>query len=279
MSVDATMTVRPRPSAVGGDVRRFWSLTYTLAATDFKLRFFGSALGYLWTLMRPLLLFGVLYFVFTEVVRFGDDVPHYPVYLLAAIMLFTFFSETTARGVTSLIERENLLRKVRFPRMVIPLSVTLNAMFNLGLNLIVVFIFVLANGIEPRWTWLELIPLIALLVILATGVTMLLSALYVRYRDMQPIWEVVLQMLFYASPVIYVTSALPDNIEREAMASPLTAVLTQMRYALVDPSAPTAADAIGGAVRLLIPLGVVAVVFALGLWVFMREAPRIAENL
>jgi ABC-2 type transport system permease protein len=267
------------PSALGGSPRRFAYLALTLAVTEFKLRFFGSALGYLWTLMRPLLLFGVLYFVFTEVVRFGDDIKDYPVYLLSAIMLFTFFSETTARGVASLVERENLLRKVRFPRLVIPLSVTLNAMFNLGLNLIVVFVFVLASGIEPRWAWLELIPLIGLLVMLATGVTMLLSALYVRYRDMQPIWEVALQMLFYASPVIYVTSALPDNIERESMASPIAAVLTQMRHALIDPSAPTAAQAIGNEVRLLIPLGVVIAVFALGLWVFMREAPRIAENL
>jgi ABC-2 type transport system permease protein len=255
------------------------NLTVILAVTDFKLRFFGSALGYFWTLIRPLLLFGVLYFVFTEVVRFGDDVKNYPVYLLAAIMLFGFFAETTSRGVNSLVERENLLRKVRFPRMVIPLSVTLNALFNLGLNLIVVLVFVLASGIEPRWAWLEMFPLIALLVVLATGVTMLLSALYVRYRDIQPIWEVALQMLFYASPVIYVTSALPDSIEQEAMASPLTAVLTQMRHALIDPGAPTAAEAIGGSARLLIPLAVVIAVFALGVWVFMREAPRIAENL
>jgi ABC-2 type transport system permease protein len=277
--VSVEISARPNPSALGGDLRRFWSLTYTLAATDFKLRFFGSALGYLWTLIRPLLLFGVLYFVFTQVVRFGDDIKNYPVYLLSAIMLFTFFAESTSRGVTSLVERENLLRKVRFPRMVIPLSVTLNALFNLGLNLIVVFVFVLASGIEPRWSWLELIPLIGLLVALATGVTMLLSALYVRYRDMQPIWEVVLQVLFYASPVIYVTSALPDNIERESMISPISAVLTQMRHALIDPEAPTAAEAIGNEVRLLIPLGVVLVVFVLGLWVFTREAPRIAENL
>jgi ABC-2 type transport system permease protein len=270
---------RPRPSALGGDARRFWSLTYMLAATDFKLRFFGSALGYLWTLMRPLLLFGVLYFVFTEVVRFGDDVEHYPVYLLASIMLFTFFAESTSRGVTSLMERENLLRKVRFPRMVIPLSVTLNALFNLGLNLIVVFVFVFASGIEPRWSWLQLIPLIGLLVVFATGVTMLLSALYVRYRDMLPIWEVALQVLFYASPVIYVVDALPDSIERESMASPISAVLTQMRHALIDPDAPTAGQAIGADVRLLIPLAIVVVLFAVGLWVFTREAPRIAENL
>lgn len=278
MSTPAPATYS-QPSAVGDDLRRFGSLTVTLAVTDFKLRFFGSVLGYVWTLMRPLLLFGVLYLVFTEVVRFGEGVKHYPVYLLAAIVLFTFFSETTSRGVTALVERENLLRKVRFPRLAIPLAVALHALFNLGLNLIVVFAFVLASGIEPRPAWLELIPLIALLVVLSTGAAMLLSALYVRYRDVQPIWEVVLQVLFYASPIIYVTETLPDSIEREAMANPITAILTQMRHAVIDPSAPTAAEAIGGGVRLLIPLAVIAVVFGLGAWVFAREAPRIAEDL
>jgi ABC-2 type transport system permease protein len=110
-------------------------------------------------------------------------------------------------------------------------------------------------------------------------VTMLLSALYVRYRDMQPIWDVLLQVLFYATPVIYVISTLPDSIEREAMASPLAAIFTQMRHALIDPNAPTAADAIGAGWRLLIPLAVVVVAFGLGAWVFAREAPRIAEDL
>jgi ABC-2 type transport system permease protein len=279
MHVEAEVTRYRAPSAVGDDLRRFVALTVTLAVTDFKLRFFGSALGYIWTLMRPLLLFGVLYLVFTEIVRFGAGVEHYPVYLLMAIVLFTYFAEATSRGVTALVERENLLRKVRFPRMVIPLSVALHALFNLGLNLVVVLVFVLISGIEPRMAWLEMVPLLAPLVVFATGVTMLLSALYVRYRDMQPIWEVVLQMLFYASPIIYVTSTFPDSVEREAMANPLTAILTQARHVLIDPAAPTAADAIGGGARLLIPLFVVAAVFALGLWVFTREAPRIAEEL
>jgi ABC-2 type transport system permease protein len=267
------------PSAVGDDLRRFFALTYTLAVTDFKLRFFGSALGYVWTLMRPLLLFGVLYVVFTEVVKFGGGVDHYPVYLLTSLVLFTYFSETTTRGVLSLVERENLLRKMRFPRMVIPLSVALHAFFNLGLNLIVVFIFVFASGIEPRLSWLELIPLIALMVAFATGVTMLVSALYVRYRDVQPIWEVALQMLFYASPIIYVASTYPASVENLAMANPIAAIVTQARHALIDPSAPSAADTIGGAVWLLVPLGVIALVAVLGFWVFTREAPRIAEEL
>jgi ABC-2 type transport system permease protein len=279
VSVDATPTRFRGPSALGGDFQRFANLVYTLAATDFKLRFFGSALGYLWTLMRPLLLFGVLYLVFTEVVRFGKGVDHYPVYLLAAIVIFTFFSEATGRGVNALVERENLLRKIRFPRLVIPLSVTLHSLFNLGLNLVVVFVFVLASGIEPRVSWLELVPLLLLLVVFTAGIAMLLSALYVRYRDVQPIWEVVLQILFYASPVIYVAQQLPDSIEAAAMANPIAAILTQMRHAVIDPSAPTAADLIGGTALLLIPLAVVVIAVALGTWVFLREAPRIAEDL
>ena len=267
------------PSAVGDDLRRFWSLTWMLAVTDFKLRFFGSALGYVWTLMRPLLLFGVLYVVFTEVIRLGGDIDHYPVYLLASIVMFTFFGETTTRGVTSLVERENLLRKVRFPRLVIPLSVSLHALFNLGLNMLVVFVFALASGIEPRVSWLELIPLLAVLAVFATSVAMLLSALYVRYRDVQPIWEVLSQILFYASPVIYVASFYPPSVEEAAMANPLAAIFTQVRHAVIDPSAPTAYDVAGGAAWLLVSLAVVAVSCALGSWVFAREAPRIAEDL
>jgi ABC-2 type transport system permease protein len=267
------------PTAVGDDLSRFFALTWMLAVTDFKLRFFGSALGYFWTLMRPLLLFGVLYVVFTEVIRLGGDIDFYPVYLIASIVMFTFFSETTTRGVTSLVERENLLRKVRFPRLVIPLSVALHALFNLGLNMIVVFVFVVASGIEPRVSWLELVPLLLVLTVFTTGVAMLLSALYVRYRDMQPIWEVAVQILFYASPVIYVASFFPDSVEEEAMANPLAAIFTQVRHAVIDPSAPTAADVAGGGVRLLVPLAVVTASFVLGLWVFMREAPRIAEDL
>ena len=279
MSAQAPAPTFRGPSALGDDLRRLGNLTVVLARTDFKVRFFGSVLGYVWTVVRPLLLFGVLYLVFTKVVRFGSGVAHYPVYLLTSLMLFSFFGELTGRGVTSLVDRESLLRKVRFPRMAIPLSVALNSIFYLGLNLLVVFVFVFANGIEPRWTWLELIPLISLLIVLATGIAMLVSALYVRYRDVQPIWEVILQILFYASPVIYVIDTMPESIRQEAVANPIAAILTQMRYALIDPNAPSAGEAIGGNVYLLIPLAIIVGVTALGLWVFMREAPRIAEDL
>jgi ABC-2 type transport system permease protein len=275
------------PSALGGGVQRFWSLTIMLARTEFKLRFFGSVFGYLWTLVRPLLFFGVLLFVFTDLlhVNRGNPIPHYPEYLLESIILFTYFQEATAGAVPSLVARENLLRRVRFPRLVVPLSVALTSFFNLCMNLIVVFIFILASGIEPRLSWLELPVLLALLVIISTGVGMLLSALYVRFRDIQPIWEVIAQVLWYASPILYTVQTaakkhlLGISFARILVINPLGAILTQARKALLDPNAPSASRAIGGNARLLIPFAIVALVFGVGLWYFNREAPRISENL
>ena len=279
MSAHATAPRYQGPSALGGDVRRFFNLTYVLAVTEWKLRFFGSALGYLWSLVRPLLFFGVLYTIFTQVLNFGGEVRYYPVYLLASVILFTYFGEVTGGCLTSLVNRENLLRKIRFPRLVIPMSVALNSLFNLGMNLIAVFVFIFLQGVEPRWTWFELPLLIFVLVVFATGIGMLLSALYVRFRDVSPIWEVCQQVLFYGSPILYVASNYPPKVQALALCNPIAVVLTQMRHAVLDPSAPTAAAAIGGAPRLLIPLAIVVVVFAFGFWVFRREAPRIAENL
>jgi ABC-2 type transport system permease protein len=270
------------PSALGGDLRRFVNLTVTLATTEFKLKYFGSALGYVWSLMKPLLFFGVLYVVFTVVFNLGKGVPHYPVYLLTSIMLWNFFAETTSNSVQCLLAREGLLRKMRFPRLVIPLSVALTAFFNLCMNFIAVFIFVLASGLKPRLSWLELPLLIALLATVAVGAGMLLSVLYVRFRDILPIWEVSAQILFYGSPVIwtaYILSKEHLHLLRLAMCNPLASILTQMGYAFVDPSLRSASVYIGGTVRLLIPLGIIALVFAVGLWFFHREAPRIAENI
>ena len=267
------------PAAFGSDLGRFWSLTWTLAATDFKLRFFGSVLGYFWSLARPLMLFGVLYVVFTQVIKFGEGVDFYAVYLLMSIVMFTYFAETAAGGVISLVTRESMLRKMRFPRMVIPLSVSLGALFNLAMNLTAVLVFALVSGVRPRLSWLQFPLLVLLLSVMAVGLAMLLSALYVRYRDVAPIWDVLQQIIFYATPILYVVSLVPDRYESAMMANPLAAILTQMRHAVLDPTAPTAADVIGPDVRLLVPLGVVAATFALGLWVFLRETPRIAENL
>ncbi|MEA2367064.1 MAG: type transport system permease protein [Thermoleophilaceae bacterium] len=268
------------PSALGTDLRRLGHLSVTLAILEFKLRFFGSVLGYLWQLMRPLLLFGVLYVVFTQFVRIGGDVRFYPAILLTGIVLFTFFSDATSRSVTSVSDRENLVRKIEFPRLVVPLAVLLVAYFNLVLNLIAVLVFVLATGVEPRVEWLALPLLLLPLGLFAGGLAMLLSAPFVRFRDVQPIWEVVLQVLFYASPILYVLDVLPDEFRHPVVwLNPLATILVQSRHSLIDETAPNSWDAAGGMVYLLIPGAIVLGVLVLGFWVFNREAPRIAEEL
>jgi ABC-2 type transport system permease protein len=279
VSAPAAPVEHQRTSLLGSDWQRFWNLTFTLAVTDFKLRFYGSILGYLWTLARPFMFFGVIYFVFTEIVGLDKNVPNYGVYILFALVMFQFFGEATGNAVNSLVTRENLLRKMRFPRLVIPLSVVLTALFNLGMTLIAVVIFAVASGVYPTVGWLALPVIIAITTFFATGFALLLSALFVRYRDVQPIWDVVTQMLFYATPILYVSTMVPESYQRAYLANPLAALLTEMRHAVVDPSARHVWDAIGGAERLLVPGGIIVGVFVLGLLVFRREAPRMAENL
>ena len=284
MSVTSTTAdgLRPirGPSALGGSLQRFWTLTWTLAVLEFRLKFFGSVLGYFWQLMRPLLLFGVLYFVFTQLVRLGGGVKNYPVMLLMGIIIYTFYAEATGTAVGSVPARESLVRKIHFPRLVIPLSVVLTTYLNFVLNFVAVVIFVLASGIEPRWSWLEIFPLIAGLGILCTGIGTLLSALFVRYRDVQPIWDVALQISFYGSPILYAIETIPDErLQHLIMCSPLAVIVQQARHAIIDPGAPSAAAAIGGAPRLLIPLALAVLVCVLGYLVFDRSAPSIAEEL
>ncbi len=270
---------RSPAAPVVGDLRRFLALSWTLALTDWKLRFYGSVLGYLWQLVRPFAFFGVVYVVFTEIVDLGDQIENYGVYILFGLVLFSFFAEVTTGCLRSLVARENLLRKMSFPRLAIPFSVTLTGLFNLGGTLVAVFIFAIASGVYPTAGWLELPLLILLLAVLSSGVGMLLSVLYVRFRDIEPIWEVITQVLFYASPVLYVSTLVPECCQRPYVANPLAAILTEVRHAVVDSGAPDVAEAIGGTHRLLIPLALILGSFVLGLWMFNREAPRIAEHL
>jgi ABC-2 type transport system permease protein len=282
MSVDAEQVeLRPvrGPSALGGGWRRFGELLYLISVTEFKKTYFGTVLGYLWSVLRPLLLFAVLLFVFTKIVRIGSDVPHYPVLLLMNVVLFGFFSEATSASVVSVVTQEGVVRKTQFPRLVIPLSVVLTSLFNLAVNLIVVLIFVVAFGVSPQWTWL-LFPLIVVgLFVFATAMSMLLSSLYVRFRDTAIIWSVVASALFYATPVIYPIEAVPERYRDVILLNPLTLLFEQARKWVIDPSAPGAVSAAGGWTHLLPGIAIFLATCVLGAWYFNRAAPRIAEEL
>lgn len=270
------------PSALGGGLRRFRDLLWLMSVTEFKRIYFGTVLGYLWSLIRPLMLFGVLLFVFTKVFHVGGkEVEHYPVMLLLGIVLFTFFQESSTNSVTSVVAQEGVVRKTQFPRLVIPLSTVLTGAFNLCLNLVVVFAFVLAFGVAPTWTWL-LFPFAALALFIFTAVvSMALSVLYVRFRDIAIIWVVAAQVLFYVTPILYpVTAFHNQTYERLLMLNPLAVILQQVRvWVLHEADAPTAVEAAGGWLHLLPAAAIFLAVCAFGIWIFKRDAPRIAEEL
>jgi ABC-2 type transport system permease protein len=269
----------PGPSAIGGGRRRFLELVSLIAITDFKKAYFGTALGYLWSITRPLMLFGVLLAVFTQVFRIGSDVPNYPVLLLFNIVLFGFFQESTTIAVTSIVSREGILRKTQFPRLVIPLAVVLTTLYNFGLNLIAVAIFVLAWGVDPTWTWLLFPLVVALLFVIATAVSMILSALYPRFRDTAIIWSVASLALFYGSPVLYPLEAVPETMRDILVLNPLAPLLELARVWVIDPGAPGPVEAAGGWGTLIVPIALYLAICALAVWIFRREAPRLAEQL
>ena len=271
------------PSAVGGGWRRFGELTMMLATTEFKRTYFGTVLGYLWSVGRPLLLFAVLVEVFTHIFRLGSLVPHYPVFLLLNMVLYGFFSEATSLAVPSVVGQEGIVRKTQFPRLAIPSAVVLTALFNLLLNLIVVFGFILAFGVTPMWTWL-LMPVILLLMLIVTlPASMIVASLYPRFRDLAIIWSVFVTALFYATPIIYplqTATARSHVLGVLISINPLTPILGLARVWIIDPNAPYPGTAAGGGLgHLLIAIGLTVALCVVAVVVFTREAPRIAEEL
>ena len=230
--------------------------------------------------MRPLMLFGVLLFVFTRVFKIGSQLENYPVLLLLGIVQFTLFQEATQNAVSSVVSQEGIVRKTQFPRLVIPLSTVLTSAFNYCINLVVVFIFILAWGVDPTWTWLLFPFAVLALFVLTCAVSMILSVLYVRFRDIQIIWVVVAQVLFYATPVLYPIELLEEpRAEHLLMVNPLAVIFEQVRVWVIEPGAPTAAEAAGGTSHLLPAIVIYLGVCAFGVWFFNREAPRVAEDL
>lgn len=267
------------PSALGGGRRRALDLLYLIAVTEFRRGYLGTALGYVWSLARPLMLFGVLLLVFTQAFDLGDRVVNYPVLLLFNIVLFGFFQEATTQAVTSIVSQESVVRKTQFPRLVIPLAVVLTSLFNLAVNLVVVLGFILASGIAPRWTWLLFGLIFALLGVFTTAVATILSALYPRFRDTGIIWSVSATALFYATPVLYPLEVVAGKLGELLALNPLSPLFELARKWVIDPTAPGPAAAAGGAARLLVPAALFAGVCVLAVWLFRREAPRIAEEL
>ncbi|MES2971812.1 MAG: ABC transporter permease [Patescibacteria group bacterium] len=250
-----------------------------LVKTDFKLRYQGSVLGYLWSLLRPLALFLILYIVFAKFLKIGEAIPDYPVYLLLGIVLWSYFTEVTSSSVGSIVGRGDLLRKLNFPKYVIVLSGSFSALINLGINTLVIGFFMVISKVEVSPLAI-LVPLLLIeLFVLALALAFFLSALYVRFRDIAHIWEVVIQGAFYATPILYPLSLVPPKAAKILMLNPMAQIIQDMRYLVVTQQTTTIDDLYGTHFIRVMPVGIIIIILVLSTSFFRRRSKYFAEEL
>jgi ABC-2 type transport system permease protein len=257
---------------------KYFDLIRELAITDFKLKYQGSVAGYLWSLVKPLSVFGVLYLVFTVFVRIGSDIEHYPVYLLIGIVLWSYFAESTTTALHCIVDKGDLIRKVYFPRIVILLSSSISALITLSLNLLVIFLFLLLARISINIYFPLFFLLILELYLLSLGISLFLAALYTKFRDFGHIWEVGLQLLFYASPIIYPLAIVPAKYQKLVLLSPISQIVQDARKVLIGPEVVTSMDVLRLPLS-LIPYLIPPILVVIGWAYFMRSASRFAEEV
>lgn len=261
--------------------KRNRALLSELVRTDFKLRYQGSILGYAWSLLRPLLIFVILYVVFTKFLRIGSDIDHYAVYLLLGIVLWNFFNEMTTRSLTSIVDRGDLLRKITIPRWIIVFSSSIAALINLALNMIVIAVFMATGGVEIGFSALWFPFIVLEIYALGLGLSLFMSAVYVKFRDVSYVWEVLLQAGFYVTPIIYPLSLIgSEAFQKLLLINPMAQAIQDARLILVNQEQTITTQRIfEGGWYMLIPYVIVALALALGVWYFRRRSKYFAEDI
>jgi ABC-2 type transport system permease protein len=258
------------------------TLLRELVVTDFKLRYQGSALGYLWSLARPLFLFAILLLVFGFVLKIGSNIQHYPMYLLLGIVLWNFFLEATNNGLMSIVGRGDLIRKINFPKYIIVVSGTISALINLGISMVVVVIFMIITGVEIRPLALLLPFIIIELYVFALAMAFFLAAFYVKYRDIGYIWELLMQAAFYATPILYPLSFVISKspiLAKLMLLNPMAQIVQDARYILVTPETDTLIKLTHNPIAIVTPLIIIAAT-VVGASLYFRASSRyFAENV
>lgn len=261
--------------------RRNRILLRELVVTDFKLRYQGSILGYAWSILKPLFLFLILYIVFDKFLNLGKDIEHYPVYLLLGVVLWQFFAEATTQGLQSIISRGDLIRKINFPKYIIVISGTVSALINLTINLAVVLVFCIVNGVQFRPEALLIIALIIQLYIFALAVAFLLATVNVKYRDIGYLWEVFLQAAFYATPIIYPLQKVVNEVPAAAkiiMMNPVAQTIQDVRAVLITPQTIQLYEIVTGW-KVVIPFVIIICIVILASFYFKRNQKYFAEQI
>lgn len=249
-----------------------------LSFTDFKLKYQGSFFGYLWSLAKPLMFFGALYLVFTKFFKLGDAVPNYPVYLLLGVVLWSYFTEATFSSMGSIVGKGDLIRKVYFPRIILTISTSITALLTLVLNLIIVSLFLFAGKVILGINAFAFPLLLIEFFILTSGVSLFLAALYVKFRDIAHIWEVGTNILFYATPIIYPLSFVPERIGKILLLSPIAQIIQDSRYVLVTKDAGLVFNILPFPYK-YVPYVLPIIIFITGYLFFQKQAAKFAEEV
>jgi ABC-2 type transport system permease protein len=256
------------------------ALISELVRTDFKLRYQGSVLGYAWSLLRPLLLFIILYIVFVKFLKLGASIPHYPVYLLLGIVMWNFFLEMTTQSLGSIVGRGDLIRKIRIPRWIIIFSSSLSAVINLLLNMLVIIIFMILNHVDLLATTLWLPVILLEVYVFALGLSLFLSAMFVKFRDVGYIWEVILQALFYLTPILYPLALIPNvTFQKIILLNPMAQAIQDARWSSITHETLISHTVFQGGWYMYIPFAIVIASLAGGLLYFRKESKYFAENI
>jgi ABC-2 type transport system permease protein len=247
---------------------------------DFKLRYQGSVLGYVWSLLRPLMLSFILYIVFAKFLGVKGDIRHYVSYLLLGIMCWTFFMEVTTGAVSAVVAKGDLIRKIWIPRYLTVLSSSASAIINFGLNMVVLIGIMLLTGVEINVKYIVFVPLLLVqLYMFGLGIAFFLSAAYVKYRDISFIWELSAQMLFYLTPIIYPMSLVLEKYEvgKYLLLNPAAQIIQDLRYILVTPQSQTAWQLLGGLA--VVPVLLTVTTMLASVMYFRSQAKTFAENV
>jgi ABC-2 type transport system permease protein len=282
-------------SRSGGALSRNFNVTRELAITQFKLKYTGSALGYVWSLIKPMMIFGIMYAVFGIILNVGRGATDFPLQLLIGVVLWSFFAETTGIAVSSIIVNGTLVQRAFFPRSILVIANSASAAMTFLINITLIVVIATPLGhLDLGLRSLFAVPLMIELYLIILGIALLVSSLFVFFRDLGHVWEILLQVLFYASGVVYPIASIANHpmLKDLLCLNPLTQIIEDMRHVLVTPTAPWTVQIFSGlhgsgpgdlpwagGWEILVPIVITFGVFAVGVWVFRTLSPKFAENL
>lgn len=220
-------------------IKQYKFLFEELVKRDFKKKYKGTVLGMVWSVLAPLMSLLIMKIVFTQF--FGQNVPHYTIYLLCGNVIFNFFSEATSQGMTTLVDNGQIILKVNVPKYLFLMAKNVQALINFGLTLIVLFLFCAFDGITFTWKFVFLLYPIIMMVFFNTGLGLILSALHVFFRDMQYLWGIFTMLLTYASAIFYTIDGFSPTAQKLFYLNPVFLFIRYFRKIIIDGAIPSLA--------------------------------------